>query len=108
MLLTETELEKLKKGSTANDKAGLSSSPGCQQSTPAASRPLATVLVVPRSNLRDALNHHWLLTKRGELQLAHLSSDFVRVDLGDDRARDAASAGLGMGRANPRFDRTTP
>jgi hypothetical protein len=35
----------------------------------------------------------------GELHLAHLFSDFVRVDLGDDRARAATSlAGLGMER----------
>src|SRR5215471_10638517 len=38
----------------------------------------------------------------------HLPSDFVCVDdLGDERAREAASL-LGMGRANPRFDRTAP
>lgn len=37
---------------------------------------------------------------------AHLFSDFVRVDdLGDERAREAASL-EGMGRVNPRFDRT--
>jgi hypothetical protein len=40
---------------------------------------------------------------------AHLFLDFVRVDLGDDRGRDAASlAGLGMQQTNPRFDCTTP
>ena len=40
----------------------------------------------------------------------HLPSDFVRVDdLADDRPREAASlVGLGMGRANPRFDCTAP
>ena len=40
----------------------------------------------------------------------HLPSDFVCVDdLTDDRARDAASlVGLGMERANARFDRTAP
>jgi len=40
----------------------------------------------------------------------HLPSDFVRVDdLADDRPREAASLiGLGMGRANPRFDCTAP
>jgi hypothetical protein len=38
----------------------------------------------------------------------HLPSDFVRVDdLGDERAREAVSL-VGMGRANPRFDRTAP
>jgi hypothetical protein len=43
------------------------------------------------------------------MHLVLLFSNFVRVDLGDDRDRDAASlAGLGMERANPRFDRTAP
>ena len=57
-----------------------------------------------RGGICDRGNLRWPLTKRGELHLAHLFSDFVRGDLGDDRARAAASlAGLGMERTNPRW-----
>ena len=62
-----------------------------------------------RADMRRHVQNFVLTIDRWPLTTPRrLFSDFVRVDdLGDERAREAAPL-LGMGRANPRFDRAAP